>query len=460
MTKVTSATVTLLAPVATSGGSSSGSDGAKTQPSQNVAVVLVNGEKQNVGVEKKTIEEGRTTITIVVDKAVINSKIDEAVKSNTTGNRNEIQVIIEDSKSEVSKVEINGEVVKRLELNNFDISVKRDDVEYIVPSIELEIDKVAEQLGVDATDWNDIKIEVRITKLDETVVEKYREVARTNDSVLIFPPVSFEIVTKTKSADGTNKEVEINKFRNYVERILEIPSDVDPDKITTGIVFNTDGTYSHVPTEIFKKDNKWFAKLNSLTNSEYSVIWNSVSVKSVEKHWAKDAVNDMASRLIVFDWNAFDPNKAITRADFAEYIVRALGLYRDGSKYINRFSDVYENGDRTLAILIASDYGIIAGHPDGTFRPDALISREEAMTMYQRAMKITNLVGTDKNRYQSYSDYDQVGSWAISDVKEVLSAHVFNGTTTTAISPKSNLTYAEATQAIKNLLVKSGIINN
>ena len=81
------------------------------------------------------------------------------------------------------------------------------------------------------------------------------------------------------------------------------------------------------------------------------------------------------------------------------------------------------------------------------------------MVMYQRAMKVTKLTGSDTTRYQNYTDYEQVGNWATNYVKEVLSARVFNGTSTTTISPKSNLTYAEAAQAIKNLLVESKLIN-
>ncbi|MDD4169454.1 MAG: S-layer homology domain-containing protein [Desulfotomaculaceae bacterium] len=89
----------------------------------------------------------------------------------------------------------------------------------------------------------------------------------------------------------------------------------------------------------------------------------------------------------------------------------------------------------------------------------ATITREEAMVMYQRAMEITKLSGSDQDRYLNYTDFAQVSSWAESYVKEVMSAQVFNGTTATTISPKSNLTYAKAAQAIKNLLVKSGLIN-
>ena len=454
MTKAASTTVALPAPA------SYGSSGGSTvQPSQATVIVIVNGKEQDAGKETKTTEAGRTTVTVEVNNKVIENKIDEAVKNNTTGTDNVLQVPISDTKSEVAKVELTGDIIKKLEKNAFDLSVKRDNVEYVIPAEEFSISKVAENLGAAETDLDEIKVEVKITKLDENVVKKYNEVAKANGAELVFPPVSFEVVAKTIKADGTTGEVEINKFNNYVERVMEIPAGVDPSKITTGIVFNPDGTYSHVPTDVYQKDGKWYAKLNSLTNSEYSVIWNPITVKSVTNHWAKDAVNDMASRLVIFDPETFAPDKVITRADFAEYIVRALGLYREGSTHENKFKDVSTTGNRTLAILIASEYGIVTGYPDGTFRPDAPITREEAMAMYQRAMKVTKLSGSDTNRYLTYTDFANVSSWATGYVKEVLAAHVFNGTTATTISPKSNLTYAEAAQAIKNLLVESNLIN-
>jgi len=349
--------------------------------------------------------------------------------------------------------------VKKLEDNNFQVSVKRDAVEYLLPAEELTIGKVAETLGVQQEDLKDIKIEVKIAKLDQAVVDRYNTVAKANGAELVFPPVSFEVVAKTLKADGSTAEVGISRFSNYVERVMEIPAGVDPSKITTGIVFNADGTYSHVPTEVYQKDGKWYAKLNSLTNSNYSVIWNPVEVASVQNHWSKKAVNDMASRLVIFNPERFEPDSAITRADFAEYIVRALGLYREGAVPANAFTDVYASGERALGIVIASQNGIVTGYPDGSFRPDARITREEAMTMYQRAMTVTKLAGWDPARHQGYSDYTEVSPWAASYVQEVLSAHVFNGTSATQISPKSNLTYAEAAQAIQNLLVESKLIN-
>lgn len=449
-----------------SGGSGSSSSGSHSNGGSTTTAtsgtgsvnVVVNGKTENVGTETKSTENGKSTVTVAVNKT-IESKIKEAVKNNITGQQNVIQVLVADTKSEVVKVELTGEIVKQLETNTFKVSVKRDSVEYVIPAKELTISNVAKELGVKEQSLKDIKVEVKITKLEDSVVAKYNEIAKANGATIVFPPTAFEVVAKTTTAEGKTEDVKINKFSNYVERVMEIPAGVDPSKITTGIVFNADGTYSHVPTEVYQSNGKWYAKLNSLTNSNYSVLWNPVTVKSVEKHWAKAAVNDMASRLVIFNAETFEPNKAITRADFAEYIVRALGLYRQG-EHQNKFTDVSATGDRTLAILIASEYGIVTGYSDGTFKGDNQITREEAMTMYQRAMKVTKLNGTDKSRYQSYTDYATVSGWATSYVKEVLSAHVFNGTTATTISPKASLTYAESAQAIKNLLVESKLINN
>lgn len=345
--------------------------------------------------------------------------------------QNIVQANLSGKESESALVELTGDLVKKLEALDSNISVKRQDIEYVIPAEDFTISKVAERFSIKEKDLKDIKIEIKIGKLDKTTVEKYNEIVKSNGGELIFSPVSFEVVAKITREDGKTQTEEISKFNNYVSRIIKIPSNVDIKKITTGIVFNQDGTYQHVPTEVFKKDNSWYAKLNSLTNSNYAIIWNPVKVKSVENHWSKDVVNDMASRLIIFNHESFEPNKPITRADFSEYIVRALGIYRTDETYENKFTDIASSGERKQAILIASQYGIVKGYTDGSFKPDKLITTEEAAAIYQRAMEVANLVG--------------------SDIKEISKIDS---------SSKTNLTYADSAQVIKNLLVESKLINN
>jgi hypothetical protein len=408
-----------------------------------LVIVLVNGQVQNAGIQTNTIEDGRRIVTVALNEEIIDEKIDEAIKNNTGGTGNTIQVPVSETVSQVAKVELTGNIVKKLEANAFDVSIKRDNVEYLIPAEEFTISQVAQNLGILEKDLDDIKVEVTIARLDSSVTTKYEEMAKANGAELVFPPVEFQITAKVTQSDGIISKVEISRFANYVERILEIPASVDPSKITTGIVFHADGTYSHVPTDVFMKDGKWYARVSSLTNSNYSVIWHPVTVESVENHWGKEAVNDMASRLVILEPENFQPNEAITRGDFSEYIIRALGLFKEG----------------TSTLVVANEQGIMKGYPDGTLKSEQLITREEAMTMYQRAMIIARLAGNDDARYQKYADAKLVSCWAEPYAREVLSAHVFNGTSETTISPKSNLTYAESAQAIRNLLVESNLIN-
>ncbi len=462
LNKVTSAAVTLPAPVSSGGNQESPSESTSestSQSNQESATVIVNGREQDAGKKTKSTEDGKSTVTIEVDNRFIELKINEAVENNTSGTTNTLQVLVPDETSEVAKVALTGDIVRKLEEETFVVSVKRHSVEYVIAAEEFTINKVAESMGIEATKLDEITVEVKISRVDEALVKKYTESAEANGADLQFPPTSFEVIAKTTKTDGTTEEIRSTKFNNYVERVMEIPAGVDPSKITTGIVFNPDGTYSHVPTDVYQKDGKWYAKLNSMTNSVYSIIGNIVAIESVENHWSEATVNDMASRLVIFEPESFNPDLAISRGDFSEYVVRALGLYRDSSIVPNVFRDVDPADERALAIHIANDYGIIKGYLDGNFRPGALITREEAMAMYQRAMAVTKLSGDDKNRYLIYKDFSDVSGWATTYVKEALAAHALDEIAATAVSPKKLLTHAEAAQMIKNLLVESNLIN-
>ena len=199
-------------------------------------------------------------------------------------------------------------------------------------------------------------------------------------------PVDF---TVTASYNG--KTVDVDKFNVYVQREIPLPDGIDLSKITTATVLMADGTVYHVPTYITVRDGKYYAVVSSLTNSTYTIIWHPMTFPDVANHWSKDAVNDMASRLIVkgVDEAHYNPNAAITRAEFAAIIVRALGLPENGKTV--PYGDVKSSDWFIGAVAKAQEYGIIKGYEDGTFRPSKTITRVEAMAMIARAMKLTEL---------------------------------------------------------------------
>jgi hypothetical protein len=164
-------------------------------------------------------------------------------------------------------------------------------VTYTLPATEINIDNISSQIG-QLVELKDIKVNVTVAAPAQNTARIVEDTANKNNYQVVVKPVEFAI-----TCTSGNKTVEVSKFNGYVERMVAIPDDIDPSKITTGIVLNNDGTFSHVPTTIVVIDGKYFAKINSLTNSVYTVIWNPRTFNDMENHWAKNDVNDMVQGL-------------------------------------------------------------------------------------------------------------------------------------------------------------------
>ncbi|RHT85803.1 hypothetical protein DW724_15120, partial [Butyricicoccus sp. AM27-36] len=100
--------------------------------------------------------------------------------------------------------------------------------------------------------------------------------------------------------------------------------------------------------------------------------------------WHNKAVSTMAKLGIVKGRRAdrFDPDASITRAEFAAICARfnTKPVENSGS-----FSDISGHWAEN-EIERAAAFGWISGYPDGTFHPDARITRAEAMTMINRVL--------------------------------------------------------------------------
>lgn len=100
--------------------------------------------------------------------------------------------------------------------------------------------------------------------------------------------------------------------------------------------------------------------------------------------WHNKAISTMAKLGIVKGRRAdsFDPDASITRAEFAAICARFSTRTVENS---GSFSDISGHWAEN-EIERAAAFGWISGYPDGTFRPDARITRAEAMTMINRVL--------------------------------------------------------------------------
>lgn len=84
----------------------------------------------------------------------------------------------------------------------------------------------------------------------------------------------------------------------------------------------------------------------------------------------------------------FYPQRAVTRGEFASYIVRALNLPAS-SKYT--FKDLKAADPLTAEIQAAAGSNILSGYPDGTFRPNEKITRQHMAALLQKALRYKNV---------------------------------------------------------------------
>ena len=100
--------------------------------------------------------------------------------------------------------------------------------------------------------------------------------------------------------------------------------------------------------------------------------------------WYNTAVSTLSSMGIITGYpdGTFRPNAAITRAEFAAIAAR---FDNDGDKTAAKFSDIATHWGKD-EISIAYNNGWITGYPDGTFGPQRDITRAETMTLVNRVL--------------------------------------------------------------------------
>jgi hypothetical protein len=423
---------------------------APTTPTEPGTEIIVNGQPQNAGTTTTATVGDKTVTTVIIDDKKINETLG-IVGDNAT------LVISVNNASDMVVGVLNGQTVKNMEDKEAVLEIRTQHATYTLPASEINIDEVSSQIGAQVA-LKDIKISISIAEPQADTVKIVQDTANKNSYQIVVKPIEFEI-----TCTSGDKTVNISKFNGYVERTVAIPEGVDPSKITTGVVLNNDGTFSHVPTTIIIIDGKYYARINSLTNSVYSVIYNPKEFKDIANHWAKESINDMGSRLIITGIGAenFLPDRDITRAEFAAVLVRGLGLKPGNGK--SQFTDVDNTDWYSGFIRTAAEYEIISGYGNDKFRPMDNITREQAMIMIARAMSITGLkmdfeVGEIEELLAEFVDANESSTWAKAGIADCVKAGIISGKSGKQLAAKDNITRAEVAVIIKKLLLESGLI--
>ncbi|MCA0756549.1 S-layer homology domain-containing protein [Paenibacillus sp. N4] len=174
-----------------------------------------------------------------------------------------------------------------------------------------------------------------------------------------------------------------------------------------------------------------------------------VSFSDIAKHWAEAAIKEAAAAGFVKGYpdGTFKPENTVTRAEFAVMLMGALKTGGAGAELA--FTDNASIGAWAKeAVARALKEGIISGYPDGTFRPDASITRSEMVVMIAGAMGLETM----PNAPTGFADHKDIPAWAKGAVKAVADKGIVKGRSSNTFAPKETATRAEAITVIMNML--------
>ena len=161
-----------------------------------------------------------------------------------------------------------------------------------------------------------------------------------------------------------------------------------------------------------------------------------VSYSDTKGHWAEAAINEWSGYgIIQGSGGVFRPNDAITRAELAKILSFTLKLTE---KAENTFTDL-PNAWYTDDVLKCVAAGIMKGDGNGTIRPTASITREEAFVMVGRALRIVEDSSPDLS---AFTDGNKVSSWAKGYLSQLVTLGYVNGVGNDLMAPRTNINRA------------------
>ena len=171
-------------------------------------------------------------------------------------------------------------------------------------------------------------------------------------------------------------------------------------------------------------------------------------------YWAKAYIEALASQNIIagFPDGSFKPNEPVTRAQFAAIINKAFkpSATRKGIT----FNDVKSNYWAYSAIQTASSSPFLSGYPDLTFKPEQQIPRVQAIVALANGLGLTANTQTVIN---FYTDASQIPSYAVSPVAAATSRQlVINYPTVKELAPQRQATRADIAAFVYQALVNVG----
>lgn len=230
-----------------------------------------------------------------------------------------------------------------------------------------------------------------------------------------------------------------------------------------------------------KDIKKFFDVLNATTSNTIVAVGNDIDVKRISGkvefvaatveapssggiattfrdvpagYWAKTYIEALAAKNIIagFPDGSFKPNEPVTRAQFAAIISKAFAP--SPKRETSSFNDVSRNFWAYQVIQSAYQGGFVSGYPDKSFKPEQQIPRVQALVSLASGL---GLSADSQNVLSVYSDASQIPNYATSSVAAATTKQlVVNYPSVKQLNPNRQATRAEVAAFVYQALVSRG----
>lgn len=190
-----------------------------------------------------------------------------------------------------------------------------------------------------------------------------------------------------------------------------------------------------------------------------STVVTAQAASDVDGHWAEEQMQAFIDRGLMNGYGdgMYGPDNSMTRAHYVALINRTAGLTTEAD--ISGYTDVQEGAWYYQDLAKALEAGYMQGTTSTTMSPNATITREQAVTMLARLLKL-EAAEEDVQALNSYSDLNQVNNWAVEPFAAMVKEGYVKGTSATTLSPKDTLTRAQGVTILYRALAVLEALNS
>ena len=171
------------------------------------------------------------------------------------------------------------------------------------------------------------------------------------------------------------------------------------------------------------------------------------SGSDIKGHWAEKEISEWVEKGLIGGYKngSFKPDASISRAEFIALVNRAF-KFTESSE--TGFNDVSSKDWYYSEVLKAKAAGYISGYQDGTIKPKNYINRQEVAAILSRLLEIEN----SESGVEQFKDKDSFPQWSKGVVGGIVAQGLMKGFNDGTFKPLNNTTRAEAVVILNRAL--------